>query len=179
MRCEQFYDRIAEEMGDAVFDPTKMLPLRLRELSESLTTYEKHLFLWDILMNSTPKYRKATASRLRKIVAEANSRTPSPNLHYISPKAQQPIKHPLPLEEDDIDTSADVAEFMTILKESKPWWYVLNVDHELADVSKWCYDSIKEFLSPNVSWVDIWDIVQPMITTMLANGKVRLRPLNV
>jgi hypothetical protein len=164
-------------MTEHPFDPTRLLPMSLRQISENLTTYEKHLLLWDILMNSTPKYRKATASKLRKIVAEANSRTPSPSLQYVSPKAQKPIKHPLPVRNDDVDTSVDVAEFMVILKESNPWWYVLNVDHDLADVSRWCHDSMKEFLSSTVGWLDIWEVVQPLITTHTINGKVRLRPL--
>ena len=136
------------------------MPSRVRQISEALTVNEKHLLLWDILLNSTPNYRKATASRLRKMVV-VDTRTPSPDRNC-------------PLKEN---TSSEIEGLVSLLQKCNPWWYVLNVDHEPDELSRCCHDTFKQILNPIVDWSQIWNFILPVIGTTTVNGKVRLKAI--
>ena len=158
-----FFDLMAGQLKDEEFNPAKLLPRRISQLSELMTVEEKHLFVWEILLNSTPKYRKAASSRLRKIVAEENTRPPVANENHLTPSATH--------------HSSDIKYFIKILKDINPWWYVLNVDHNLAELSRSCYDSVKQYLNPIHNWVEIWHEILPIIGTVNSYGIVRLKPI--
>lgn len=168
------YDRLAVELKDEKFSPTKLAPPGIRHLSESMTVHEKHLLLWDILLNSTPNYRKAVSTRLRRIVAGSNSRSPSPHRKPLAPKPKiQSIPFKLPGHEN----ATDIEAFIFILKDANPWWYVLNVDHDPLELSQSCYDSFKNLLNPLINWEEIWTMILPIIGVINLDGKVRLKPI--
>ncbi len=172
---DNLYDKIATEIKSEEFIATKLMAPGIRHLSESMTVYEKHLLLWDILINSTPNYRKAVSSRLRRMVAES-SKSPSPNPLHVAPIPSRRKSPGLPFyDKTTSETAGDVEMFIRILRDANPWWYVLNVDHDPFELSKVCYGTFKEFLNPMIKWDDVWLEILPVIGTVNLDGKVRLK----
>lgn len=173
------YNRIATELKDYDFNATKITPPGIRHLSDTMSPQEKHFLLWDILMNSTPNYRKAVSSKLRRMVAQSSSRSPTPEpSRPKSIKNQQIYKpKPLPFYNGVTDNTADIEAFIRILKETDPWWYVLNVDHEMVELSSYCYDTVRHLLNPMIKWEEIWSEILPIIGSINLEGRVRLRAI--
>lgn len=176
---DNVYDQMATEIRYHDFKKTTITPPGIRHLSESMTPQEKHLLLWDTLINSTPDYRRAVSSCLRKMISGDSSRSLSPNENYLAPKAKrnQPIKIAFLFDNKHRNDKADVDAFIRMLKDANPWWYVLHVDHLEADLSQACYDTFKELLNPEIPWEEMWAEILPIIGMINIDGKVRLKLL--